>query len=460
MRKGDRKGNQQNVVIKREEVVEGEGHGGAWKVAYADFVTAMMAFFLLMWLLNATTEDQRKGLADYFSPSNQLSHASSGTGDPFGGHTAFDDGALVSDRGAVQAVDGSRPTSIDPTDPDAQPYAAQHGELDDDQDQGAPRTVPPPSAGSPTSPPQAALPPASPPVALSAAVLGAAGPAPAVGKAPAPGMTVAGASLPADSNAPGARPLLRTASPGTAGAVVVARGPTEAELRDAQERKEKAEFAQAAQQIRDAVRADPALAELAHQLVIDMTPEGLRIQILDEERQPMFLLGSAAPNERAKLLLQKVTPVLVKLSQDISIAGHTDSVQFPGPDRTNWELSTERANATRRLLVEGGLPEHRVRSVTGNADRDPLVPSDPLAAANRRIAIVVLRAARAAEIAPPAGTAPGTAAGNASGTGSGTGSGTAPGTAAGAAPGIAAGPARGMAPGTVPAFGGIPAPAR
>jgi chemotaxis protein MotB len=236
----------------------------------------------------------------------------------------------------------------------------------------------------------------------------------------------------------------------------VARGPTEAELRDAQERKEKAEFAQAAQQIRDAVRADPALAELAHQLVIDMTPEGLRIQILDEERQPMFLLGSAAPNERAKLLLQKVTPVLVKLSQDISIAGHTDSVQFPGPDRTNWELSTERANATRRLLVEGGLPEHRVRSVTGNADRDPLVPSDPLAAANRRIAIVVLRAARAAEIAPPAGTAPGTAAGNASGTGSGT----APGTAAGAAPGIAAGPARGMAPGTVPAFGGIPAPAR
>ena len=123
--KADRKGsgNRQNVIIKKEEVVEGEAHGGAWKVAYADFVTAMMAFFLLMWLLNATTEDQRKGLADYFSPSNQLSHASSGTGDPFGGHTAFDQGALVSDRGAVQAVDGNRPTPIDPSDPDAQPYA-------------------------------------------------------------------------------------------------------------------------------------------------------------------------------------------------------------------------------------------------------------------------------------------------------------------------------------------------
>ncbi len=74
------------IIIKREEIVEGGHHGGAWKVAYADFVTAMMAFFLLMWLLNATTEDQRRGLADYFSPNNVLSHTSSGTGEPFGGH--------------------------------------------------------------------------------------------------------------------------------------------------------------------------------------------------------------------------------------------------------------------------------------------------------------------------------------------------------------------------------------
>ena len=73
------------IIIRREEVVEGGHHGGAWKVAYADFVTAMMAFFLLMWLLNATTEEQRQGLADYFSPHNLLSHASSGTGEPFGG---------------------------------------------------------------------------------------------------------------------------------------------------------------------------------------------------------------------------------------------------------------------------------------------------------------------------------------------------------------------------------------
>ncbi|MEA2776791.1 MAG: chemotaxis protein MotB, partial [Acetobacteraceae bacterium] len=99
------------------------------------------------------------------------------------------------------------------------------------------------------------------------------------------------------------------------------------------------------------------------------------------------------PNERVKLLMQKVVPVLMKLHQSISIAGHTDAAPFPGPGRTNWELSAERANATRRLLVDGGFPETRVKSVTGNADRDPLLPADPLAAANRRIAILVLREA-------------------------------------------------------------------
>src|SRR5690242_8802549 len=96
-KKGGRPGQKGAISIRREEIVEAGHHGGAWKVAYADFVTAMMAFFLLMWLLNMTTEEQRKGLADYFSPNNLLSHGSSGNGEPFGGHTPFDDGALASD---------------------------------------------------------------------------------------------------------------------------------------------------------------------------------------------------------------------------------------------------------------------------------------------------------------------------------------------------------------------------
>ena len=141
------------------------------------------------------------------------------------------------------------------------------------------------------------------------------------------------------------------------------------------------------------MHADPALADLSKQLAIDMTPDGLRIQIIDEIKLPMFPSGSASPNERARLLMQKVVPVLMRLHQPISIAGHTDSAPFPGADRTNWELSAERANATRRLLVDGGFPDARIKSVIGDADRDPLLPADPLAAANRRIAILVMREA-------------------------------------------------------------------
>ncbi|HEY1411786.1 MAG TPA: flagellar motor protein MotB, partial [Rhodopila sp.] len=139
--KKDAKG---DVIIKKYEIVEGGHHGGAWKVAYADFVTAMMAFFLLMWLLNATTEDQRKGLADYFSPNNLMSHASSGTGQPFGGHTAFDEGALVSDRGSVEITTGKRPVIDRTEDGDDPVYTSMHrarsgdgvgiGPLADEQD--------------------------------------------------------------------------------------------------------------------------------------------------------------------------------------------------------------------------------------------------------------------------------------------------------------------------------------
>ena len=350
--KGDKKGSRGGVIIKRYEIVEGGHHGGAWKVAYADFVTAMMAFFLLMWLLNATTEDQRKGLADYFSPNNVMSHASSGTGQPFGGHTAFDEGALVSDRGSIQITTGKRPVIERTEDGDDPVYTEYHraksgegvgkGPMQDDQDADD-ATGEKPLGQKSTRP------------------------------APGPG---GGADIQREGH-PNVRPV------------------TEMEKAAVRAGVEKAAFEQAAQQIKDAVRADPALADLGKQIAIDMTPEGLRIQIIDEIKLPMFPTGSAAPNDRARLLLQKVAPVLMRLKQPISIAGHTDAAPFPGPERTNWELSSERANATRRLLVDAGFPEARLKSVIGNADRDPLLPADPLAAANRRIAIVVLREAPA-----------------------------------------------------------------
>jgi chemotaxis protein MotB len=343
-KKGDAKA---EIFIRKEEVVGGGHHGGSWKVAYADFVTAMMAFFLLMWLLNATTEEQRRGLADYFSPNALLSHASSGLGQPFGGRTAFADGAMVSDLGSVQITQGPRP-AVDNVDEDESDTLAQPRPYRDDAKSNAPdlggRTVSPSSPGARTA---------------------------TAKPAPAPGQ------------------------------VDARRKPTEAELTAELERREKQAFEQAAQQIRDVVRGDPELAELARQLAIDMTPEGLRIQILDADPEAMFPLGSAVPNDHARLLLQRVAPILARLTQDIAIAGHTDATPFAGAGRTNWELSAERANATRRLLVDAGLQQARIRSVTGNAERDPLIPTDPLAAGNRRIAIVVLRSARPPIAEPP-----------------------------------------------------------
>ena len=420
------------TIIRREEVIEGGHHGGAWKVAYADFVTAMMAFFLLMWLLNATTEDQRKGLADYFSPNNLLSHASSGTGQPFGGHTVFDQGAMVSDRGAVQVIVGKRPVVDDPPDDDADtPLTADRhgaaadagpaGKLDSGP-QGAAKTTPAtPGAGHAC---QVAKPGATGQVAKP----GATGPADAAHTSPQAGPIDMSQAAPADmphaasadmsqaarTNVPADAPLTaRTDAP--AGAQVVARletasgtrAPTAADLRAEHERQEKQAFEQAAAQLRQAVRDDPALAAMSRQLAIDITPEGLRIQLLDEDKLAMFATGSATPNDRIQLLLAKVAPVLMRLPEDIAVVGHTDAAPFAGTGKTNWELSTERANATRRLLTGAGLAEARVSRVTGLADRDPLLPADPFAAANRRIAIIVLRGtAKPAEPPAPPSVAP------------------------------------------------------
>lgn len=309
------------IVIRKEEVAEHGHHGGAWKVAYADFVTAMMAFFLLMWLLNATTQEQKRGLADYFSPNSHLSRTTSGIGAPFGGRSPSVDAALLSDKGAVEMLK-------------TQPYPV----VDADDDTG-------------DTPAQVA-------------------PSPSPGAAVMPTLREAARNVP-DSTAPAS--------------------PSDADVKKENERRERQLFERAAQQMREAVASDPALADVARQLAIDITPEGLRIQLLDAERTPMFNTGSSALNERARAVLSRIAPVLLRLPEPIAISGHTDSAPYRGGERSNWDLSAERANTTRRLLVDAGLPEARLRSVTGHADRDPLVAADSSAAANRRIAIVLLR---------------------------------------------------------------------
>ena len=336
-RKGQQAGGGAVIVVRREEGGGGGHHGGAWKVAYADFVTAMMAFFLLMWLLNATTEEQRRGIADYFSPTNLMGRSVSGSGQPFGGQTPNDDQPQVSTTGAVRIEQGPRPVVVDVEEDDSETPA-----------QPVPWREAPPGDNSEAERAAAAR------IASAAFVPERGGPA--------------------AETAPEQRP----------------ENMGEEALRRELARREREAFERTAQQIQAAVRDDPALADLARQLLVEHTPEGLRIQIVDAERQPMFAIGSAAPNDRARALMARVAQIVARLPNAISVAGHTDATPFRGQG-SNWDLSADRANATRRLLVEGGIAEARIRSVTGNAERDPLLPDQPHAAANRRVSVTLIR---------------------------------------------------------------------
>jgi chemotaxis protein MotB len=337
------------IVLKKVEEGGHGHHGGAWKVAYADFVTAMMAFFLLMWLLNATTQEQRQGIADYFAPTNVLGRSQSGSGDPFGGRTPHQSAQMSQDAGEVRVQRGPMPVL-----PDV--------EIEDDSETPA-RPVP-----------------------------RRAGPDGEDEEADPRRVRTARADAPPGDQDPRQR---RADGAGDAtGDATDPRALSDAELRAEHQRRERAAFERAAEEIRRVVAGDPALADLGRQLLIEQAPEGLRIQLLDTDRQPMFALGGAAPNDRARLLIARVAQVAARLPNPVSITGHTDATPFRGgTDRSNWDLSAERANATRRLLAEAGLPEARIRSVAGYAERQPLLPDQPGAAANRRVAITLLREA-------------------------------------------------------------------
>ncbi|WP_291297282.1 flagellar motor protein MotB [Elioraea sp.] len=331
------------LVIKREEGGEHGHHGGAWKVAYADFVTAMMAFFLLMWLLNATTQEQRLGIANYFAPTNVFGAGESGTGRPFGGNSPVDDGSLVG-RAGTPTVEQQAQGGPPPQDETTESSGEREARADNAGDKPQPHVT-----GGHFANPRA---------------VGSGG----------EDATDRGA---ADRDGSAAAIAARVAAEEAAAA--------EGQALD-----------QAAEAIRRAVSDDPGLRELARQVAVDVTPEGLRVQLLDAERQSMFASGGAAPSDRVRALLARIAPTLAAIGNPVTIVGHTDSAPFrSGSGVTNWELSADRANATRRLLVEGGLPEDRVRSVTGVADREPLLPADPRAPANRRIGILIQRAHQA-----------------------------------------------------------------
>ena len=304
------------VIIKKVKKGGHAGHhGGAWKVAYADFVTAMMAFFLLLWLLNVTTDVQKRGIADYFEPTI-TSKSNSGAGGVLGGLTVGSPGS--------ETVPTSQPNFTPAQSALRQPVDGDDGDdggsAGTDQDQTD-------SAGAPTANDKKKL--------------------------------------------------------------------TDAEFQKQAAAREEQRFEDAKKALENAVQSSPDLQGLAKNLKIEDTPEGLRIQLVDQDKTPMFPVGSADMLDPAKKLMALVAQVIQKLPNKISITGHTDSTQYAlGAKYTNWELSADRANATRREFMADGVPSDRLSRVVGMADQDPIDKANPSDPQNRRISIVLLREAK------------------------------------------------------------------
>ncbi len=320
--------NQPIIIIRKKKKGGHAGHhGGAWKVAYADFVTAMMSFFLLLWLLNVTTSDQRKGIADYFAPM-AISHSEGGSGGVMGGKSiTMPDGAEIS---------ASSPPGLDDR------SMATAGKGDEGEED-------------------------------------------VLGKSEKAAEGKAAAQTPEEK-------MAQAQDQVTKDAVALAESM----------KKEEAKFKAAADMLKQALLGNPAMQDLAQYLVIDQTPEGLRIQIIDKDKFSLFPSGSSSPYEKGRDLLRLVGQVLSKLPNKISVTGHTDSNPYPtGSRRDNWDLSTDRANVSRSELTTGGVARERIARVVGLADQEPFVP-DPKDSRNRRISIVLLRQAAPLMINPPA----------------------------------------------------------
>jgi chemotaxis protein MotB len=341
------------IIVKKIKKGVHSAHGGAWKVAYADFVTAMMAFFLLLWLLNVTTDEQKKGVADYFSPAS-VSRSLSGAGGVMGGRTILEDGGKISSFGLPSIVIGPSAEKSD------QPDQPQYDQRYPDARQ------PPPAAGT------------------------------------------QGDRFPDPAEA-AQRGAGQQNQEGTGGGPEQVTDLQQIDAQAARERVAQAEaenFHELEAQIRQAIQANPQLAELSKQIVFDNTPEGFRIQLVDEEQSSMFPSGSAAMSDKTRRLMQQVAQAVSKLPNKLAISGNTDAQPFRGQGAySNWELSADRANAARRAMIEAGVPAERIRQVTGNADQDPMIKDNPLDARNRRIAILLL--SDVPKVAPGSGAAGG-----------------------------------------------------
>ncbi len=267
------------IIVKRIKKHGGGAHGGAWKIAYADFVTAMMAFFLLMWLLGSTTKGDLNGISEFFkTPLKVALSGGSGSGDS----TSIIQGGgadLTRKEGQVKKGDTQREKK--------------------------------------------------------------------------------------DIDIKSAKDMVK-----------------QEELKKLKQLKEK---------IEQTIEASPLLKKFKKQLLIDITTEGLRIQIVDEQNRPMFAIAKSELQPYTRDILHEIGIVLNEVPNKVGLSGHTDSTPyFSNVGYSNWELSSDRANASRRELIRGGMDESKILRVVGLAEAAHLDKVDPFNPINRRISIIVM----------------------------------------------------------------------
>jgi chemotaxis protein MotB len=272
---------QQPIIIKKIKKGGHAHHGGAWKLAYADFVTAMMAFFLLMWLLGSTDETTRKGIAEFFADPYRVSLSG---GKSTGERTSVIEGGgsdmISSEQGQVKNGSTSEMIEISPDD-----------------------------------------------------------------------------------------------------------------IEKKAEEMEKAKLESLKEKLEAKINETPELNEFKDQIKLEITPEGLRILLVDDQNRPMYKLASAQTEQHVRIILHALAPVINELPNKVSLNGHTDARPFPSNQKgyTNWELSSDRANAARYELTEGGLAEGKVLRVIGMSSSVPYnSATNPLDPINRRISILVM----------------------------------------------------------------------
>ena len=271
----------QPIIVKKIKKGGHAVHGGAWKIAYADFVTAMMAFFLLMWLLGSTSEGDKKGLSDYFASPLKVSM--------MGGSGAGASNSVIQGGGSDLTKSAGQNRRSDANDPIAKKAVSDAARAE-------------------------------------------------IAKQDAKKLAVLSAKISA------------------------------------------------------VISNSPKLAEFKSQIRLDTTPDGLQIQIVDDQNRPMFDVGSALVKPYMRDILREIGNALNGVENKISLDGHTDRSPYGNGERgySNWELSADRANSSRRELAAAGMPDEKLARVTGLASSNLLVVQSPLDPANRRITILVM----------------------------------------------------------------------